>query len=81
MKVAKEIASEIEQSSRTWSAIEDWCSDQLAKAREDNDSPTRTEVQTAVLRGRIKTLKEILALPLPPKKEIRRPRVAEPEDY
>jgi hypothetical protein len=72
---------DIDSASRTWGTIEDWANAELAKAREQNDSPMRTEVQTAVLRGRIKLLKELIALPLPDKKETRRPKAVEPEDY
>lgn len=72
---------EIDQGSRTWSAIEDWANAQLTKAREDNDSPVRTEVQTAMLRGRIKLLKELIALPLPDKKDTRRPKPVAVEEY
>jgi len=62
----------IDQSSRTWGLVEEWAKSQLAKAREENDSPIKTEVQTAVLRGRIKMLKDLIALPLPPKERKQR---------
>jgi hypothetical protein len=53
----------IEVFSPTWKFIDKWSKDQLAAERERNDSHRLTEVQTAVLRGRIDLLKDLIALP------------------
>ena len=45
----------------------------MKAAREQNDSTRLTDAQTHVLRGKIKALKELLALPLPPKERRRAP--------
>ena len=49
--------------SPTWQWIVNWATDELDKSRKLNDSIIRTDKDTAVLRGEIKRLKEILALP------------------
>jgi hypothetical protein len=72
----------IDEFSDTWIFVERWAKEELTKAREQNDSTKRTEVDTAALRGRISLLKQLLELPLPPKRErkrIDRPPVEEPE--
>ena len=45
-----------------WTEIEGWAAERLTQARNRNDGDL-TEVETAKLRGRIATLKEILDLP------------------
>lgn len=45
-----------------WHEISVWANDKLAQARERNDGDL-DPTQTARLRGRIETLKELLALP------------------
>ena len=45
-----------------WSEIEAWAKERLASARDRNDGDLG-EIETAHLRGRIATLKELLALP------------------
>ena len=60
--------SDVDPSSRTWGAVEGWARAELERARSDNDVLTRTDIQTAALRGRIKILKELLELHLPGKR-------------
>ena len=50
-------------SSQTWQYVESWTTINLKKARERNDLTKLDATETAVLRGRIKLLKEILSLP------------------
>ena len=49
--------------SMTWAFIHSWATKELKKAREDNDRPSRDQLQTEAIRGRIKLLKEIINLP------------------
>lgn len=56
-------ADRIEQDSATWLAIHEWASAQLDACRRKNDAQALDSVATAHLRGRIATLKAILALP------------------
>lgn len=66
--------------SDTWIFIERWAQEELSKAREANDSYKKNETETAVLRGRIKALKELLILHEPPKERTRNsPRMREDE--
>lgn len=53
----------LEPHSPTWVYIEDWANIRLAEVRQANDSQLLDATKTAILRGKIKTLKEILALP------------------
>ena len=55
--------------SSTWMFIENWAKKELAETRRKNDATTLDIVQTAHLRGRIKLLKELLELSLPPKRD------------
>lgn len=59
--------------SETWKFIAKWAQAELSAARELNDSVKLTDSQTFVLRGRIKALKDLLALPTPPKERVRAP--------
>lgn len=52
----------IEKHSATWIAVEAWANEQLKRARESNDSPLKDATQTALLRGRIKALKDLKEL-------------------
>lgn len=56
-------AERIEQDSSTWLAVHEWASEQLETCRKKNDAQALDSVATAHLRGRIATLKAILALP------------------
>ncbi len=58
----------LDAGSRTWGALDEWAQAELTKARTENDSMSRTDLQTAALRGRIKLLKELISLPLPDKR-------------
>lgn len=53
----------IDTNSPTWRYIEKYVKSELSGARESNDSPNRDIVKTSLLRGRIATCKDILALP------------------
>ena len=53
----------LDTNSPTWQWIVLWAREELDKSRKLNDSIIRTDKDTAVLRGEIKRLKEILALP------------------
>lgn len=55
----------IDFNSPTWRAIEKLASQQLGVLREKNDSPTLDAIRTAELRGRIASLKDLLALAEP----------------
>ncbi len=55
----------IDVNSPTWKFIVRWSETQLQAARERNDMPRLDEMKTAVLRGNIRTLKDILELPNP----------------
>lgn len=53
--------------SPTWIFVRAWAEEALTKAREKNDSINKDATQTAVLRGEIKILKELINLPNPRK--------------
>jgi len=58
-------AVEINPSSRDWKVVEEWAEKRLADYRIRNDSPVFDDRATAMLRGRIGELKELLALAKP----------------
>lgn len=47
----------------TWRQVTRWAESKLKTEREKNDGMDLDAVQTAVIRGRISLLKELLALP------------------
>jgi hypothetical protein len=47
----------------TWKAIAFHLQERLDRARVNNDSPSLSEQETAVLRGEIRALKELQSLP------------------
>lgn len=53
----------IDPLSGTWLFIDGWAQDRLDAIRKKNDNPSLSERETAILRGKIKILKEISALP------------------
>jgi hypothetical protein len=53
----------IDTKSRTWTDIEAHLRDRLSKCREKNDNGKLDYVQTAMLRGEIAAIKDLLALP------------------
>lgn len=63
---------QIDAYSDTWIFVSKWAESELVRARDANDSTKRTEAETAVLRGRIKALKELLKLHEP--RERKRPQ-------
>ncbi len=64
--------------SDTWAFVAQWAAAELVKARKSNDSSKKDEVATALLRGKITMLKELIDLPIP-KERVR--RSAEDYDY
>lgn len=55
----------LDTTSPTWHALEQHAQAQIATLRERNDSPSLDAMQTAELRGRIATWKQLLALATP----------------
>jgi hypothetical protein len=53
----------IDTKSATWKYIDRWAQESIEKLRLKNDAPTNTETQTAIIRGKIKMIKEVLDLP------------------
>ena len=53
----------INYSSDTWHQLRKWTESQLQAARQKNDAVGLSEIETAALRGEIRTLKRILDLP------------------
>ena len=51
--------------SSTWLFIHSWAQQRLDKARLRNDSANADIIQTSVMRGEIKVLKELMGLPAP----------------
>jgi hypothetical protein len=49
--------------SPTWVYVRSWARERLQALREMNDSMNKSETQTAAIRGEIRAMKEILALP------------------
>lgn len=45
-----------------WNKIEKWAEEELRRARVRNDSPTLSEIQTAVIRGEILAYTKILGM-------------------
>lgn len=62
------VLSESEAQSALYRKIKAWAEGRLAELRAMNDSPTRDERATALLRGQIRELKNLAALdkPVPP---------------
>ena len=54
---------EMDKYSNTWKFIENWCEEELYKLRLKNDNSNLNDIETAVLRGRIKECKRILSIP------------------
>ena len=67
--------------SGTWAFINKYLNSELVKAREANDSIRRTEIQTAEIRGRIRLLKELLALPNIDEKKQNKKQNRDMDDY
>jgi hypothetical protein len=51
--------------SETWAFIRGYCEATLKETQDRNNSPVLDEVRTAMLRGKIAMLKEIMDLPKP----------------
>lgn len=67
----------IETHSSTWQAVEAWARSQLSRDCQRLESPAMDAATTAVLRGRIAALRELLALSNPPPP----PVVSTPDSY
>ena len=52
-----------EFSNLNWAHVQQWASDEIVKLRLRNDSTELTHEQTVALRGEIRALKRLLALP------------------
>lgn len=55
--------------SSTWHYIQEYCVEKRQSLREDNDSEELTETETAIIRGRIAELTDIIELGGPPQTE------------
>lgn len=53
----------IDSLSPTWKGVQTWADQQLESDREKLESVTRDEIKTAILRGRVQVLRELLKLP------------------
>lgn len=53
----------IDIGSETWGFVHTWATSELARLRESNDSALLDADKTAHVRGRIKALKDLIALP------------------
>lgn len=49
--------------SATWHQLRKWAEEELQKARAKNDAVGLSDIETAALRGEIRTLKRFLDLP------------------
>ena len=54
---------EIDKLSPTWIAVEEYLRVEIERQRDRNEAVTADAVKTATMRGRIKALREVLALP------------------
>jgi hypothetical protein len=54
--------AELDIYSKTWRYIEKWQQEQLNAEREKNDAPRRDAVETAFIRGKIQSLKDLAEL-------------------
>jgi hypothetical protein len=52
----------IDRTSPTWQAIQAWAAEQIAAAHKQNENLLLDDRQTAAVRSRIATLRDILAL-------------------
>lgn len=52
-----------DEGSDTWHYVQNWLHDELDAARVQNDKVANTEHETAAIRGQIKAIKKLLALP------------------
>ena len=51
---------ELEKHSPTWLYVETWANENIEKLRIKNDSSNNNETQTAMIRGQIRALKNVL---------------------
>ncbi len=64
-KAPQPLTGQIDPYSPTWRFVRAWAESSLMKARERNDNVNKDATQTAALRGEIRILKELIALPEP----------------
>lgn len=57
------IGKSIDIGSETWGFVHTWATSEIARLRESNDSALFDATKTAHTRGRIKALKDLIALP------------------
>jgi hypothetical protein len=55
----------IDPGSETWKAVSVWGEENLQTFREQNDNQSLSAIKTAVLRGKIEILKDLMDLPKP----------------
>jgi hypothetical protein len=55
----------IDPGSETWKAVIVWGEENLQTFREQNDNQSLSAIKTAVLRGKIEILKDLMDLPKP----------------
>lgn len=68
----------LDKYSPTWVYVSGWAAAELANLRQRNDGMSLGEVETAAIRGKIKILKTILALPDSPGRGILHKGAGEP---
>jgi hypothetical protein len=68
----------LDRHSPTWMFLSGWAAEELARLRAKNDGVSLNEVETAVIRGNIRCLKNILALPDSPGRGILNKRAGYP---
>ena len=49
--------------SATWAFVVGWANAEILSLRSKNDNPSNTEIQTAIIRGRIKAMKKLIDIP------------------
>ena len=65
LKTDQATAGELDIYSGTWIYVRGYCLTRLDETRRANDNPNASDLATAILRGRIQFIKEILELPKP----------------
>lgn len=58
-----EQGDELNEHSATWKTVKRYAEQEIQNLREANDSTTADETRTAVIRGRIAALKDVIDLP------------------
>lgn len=58
-----EPGDELNEYSGTWRAVKKYATEEITRLREANDATTADATRTAILRGKIAALKDVLAMP------------------